>query len=208
MDLISLGKKRVLSVIDFQTLHTTEEYSNKYIAQLSPIRQKYPELQGTLSGKIYDDVSFFSKNMLFGRFTDESNVKPVVFPAVNEYLNEYIALMDRSIPNRDEKFMNEVKERQSAYDTYSAIKDPAVGLFEAYFGKEWSHSFVHDFLFSLSKTVVKQDLLTTTTTITNTNNNLNSNSANVNHNSKEYTQPVHNFRIDVNSGEVSIGKKI
>jgi hypothetical protein len=33
----------------------------------------------------------------------------------------------------------------------SAVKDPAVGLFDAYFGKEWSNTFVHDFLFSYSK---------------------------------------------------------
>ena len=42
VDLISLGKSRVLSVIDFQPLHPTEEYSSKYISHLSNIRAKYP----------------------------------------------------------------------------------------------------------------------------------------------------------------------
>ena len=55
VDLISLGKSRVLSVIDFQPLHPTEElfidfqplhpteeYSSKYISRLSHIRAKYP----------------------------------------------------------------------------------------------------------------------------------------------------------------------
>lgn len=46
MDLISLGKNRVLNVIDFQPLDTSIEYSNKYIAQLTNIRAKYPDLQG------------------------------------------------------------------------------------------------------------------------------------------------------------------
>ena len=86
IDLISLGKGRILSVIDFQPLHPTGEYSAKYISPLSKIRQKYPDLQGTLSGKIYDDTSFFSKNMLFGRFTDESKLTSVVKPAFSEYL--------------------------------------------------------------------------------------------------------------------------
>ena len=86
IDLISLGKGRILSVIDFQPLHPTGEYSAKYISPLTKIRQKYPDLQGTLSGKIYDDTSFFSKNMLFGRFTDESKLTSVVLPAFNEYL--------------------------------------------------------------------------------------------------------------------------
>ena len=42
IDLISLGKSRVLSVIDFQPLHPTEDYSEKYISHLTPIRAKYP----------------------------------------------------------------------------------------------------------------------------------------------------------------------
>jgi 15,16-dihydrobiliverdin:ferredoxin oxidoreductase len=93
VDLISLGTQRVLSVIDFQPLHPTPEYSSKFIDHLSPIRSKYPDLHGTLSGKIYDDTSFFSKQMLFGRFTDESKVEPVVLPAFNDYLSCYLDMV-------------------------------------------------------------------------------------------------------------------
>lgn len=153
VDLISLGLNRILSVIDFQPLHPTPEYSQKYIKQLSPIRSKYPDLHGTLSGKIYDDTSFFSSNMLFGRFTDETKVQPVVFPAFKEYLHSYVDLMSKAEPNKDAESMRIVKNRQQSYDVYSALKDPAVGLFDAYFGKEYSKSLVHDFLFQLSTDV-------------------------------------------------------
>ena len=150
VDLISLGKNRVLSVIDFQPLQPNKAYSEKYIDQLTEIRDKYPDLQGKLSGKIYDDTQFFSKNMLFGRFTDEAKIGPVVEPAFNDYLEKYLELMDNAKPNEDLESQKIVKARQAQYDQYSAEKDPAVGLFDAYFGKEWSHSYVHDFLFSLS----------------------------------------------------------
>lgn len=150
IDLISIGLNRVLCVIDFQPLHPTVEYSEKYISPLKQIRDKYPDLHGTLSGKIYDDVSFFSKQMLFGRWTDESKIIPVVVPACEEYLKAYIKLMDNAIPNNNPDNMKIVHERQRAYDVYQAVKDPAIGLFDAYFGKEWSKSFVHDFLFDLS----------------------------------------------------------
>jgi Ferredoxin-dependent bilin reductase len=43
-----------------------------------------------------------------------------------------------------------VLDRQTKYDVYSALKDPAVGLFDTYFGKEWSADFVHKFLFEHS----------------------------------------------------------
>lgn len=151
VDLISLGKGRVLSVVDFQPIHPTAEYADKYITPLESIRAKYPELQGNMSGKIYTDTSFFSKQMLFGRFKDESMVQPTVLPAYKEYLAAYLACMDSAIPDFSPEAMSRVQERQQAYDTYSALKDPAVGLFDAYFGKTWSHSFVHEFLFSLAQ---------------------------------------------------------
>lgn len=151
MDLISLGKNRLMNVIDFQPLHPTTEYSAKYIDHLSTIRSKYPDLHGVLSGKIYDDTSFFSKNMLFGRFPDDSKVNSVVLPAYREYLSEYVSLMDGATPNKEPQSLEIVQQRQKAYDCYSALKDPAVGLFDAYFGKAWSKKFVHDYLFQLSE---------------------------------------------------------
>lgn len=151
VDLISLGRKRVLSVIDMQPVLPTIEYSEKYISQLSPIRAKYPDLHGVLSGKIYDDTSFFSKNMLFGRFTDESKVKSVVQPAFSEYLQKYVSMMDQAVPDSSESAKKLVRSRQEEYDVYSAKKDPAVGLFDSYFGKQWSNDYVHKFLFEMSE---------------------------------------------------------
>lgn len=150
IDLISLGLQRVLNVMDFQPLHPTEEYSAKYIDHLKPIRDKYTDLQGKLSGKIYDDTQFFSKQMLFGRFQNEKEIKRQVYPAFSEYINAYVELSNNAAPNSDPHAMQIVQKRQQEYDVYSALKDPAVGLFDAYFGKDWSNAFIHEFLFELS----------------------------------------------------------
>jgi 15,16-dihydrobiliverdin:ferredoxin oxidoreductase len=61
IDLISLGKSRVLSVIDFQPLHPTEEYSEKYISHLSEIRNKYP---GIITYVFFNDLLLY---FLFGQ---------------------------------------------------------------------------------------------------------------------------------------------
>jgi hypothetical protein len=47
--------------------------------------------------------------------------------------------------------MQLVKNRQQSYDSYSAAKDPAVGIFGGYFGQEWAHEFIHNFLFELAE---------------------------------------------------------
>lgn len=95
-------------------------------------------------------LNFFSKQMLFGRFQNEKSIKKQVYPAFGEYINAYVEMSQNAVPNYDPHAMQIVKKRQQEYDTYSALKDPAVGLFDAYFGKEWSYSFIHEFLFELS----------------------------------------------------------
>jgi len=181
IDLISLGLNRVLCVIDFQPLYPTDEYSEKHILPLSSIRDNYPDLHGTMSGKFYDDTSFFSKQMLFGRFTDESKLSSVVLPAYKDYLSAYVNHMSKAIPNYEPSAMAAVEKRQREYDIFSAAKDPAVGLFDAYFGKEWSSSFVHDYLFDLSK-------------------------ASSNNSAASHSAPVHNFQIG-QDGAVVISNK-
>ena len=114
--------------------------------------------------------------MLFGRFSDESKLTDVVLPAFTEYLNEYVQLMSTAVPNKSEESMAIVKDRQTKYDQYSAIKDPAVGLFDAYFGKEWSNTFVHDFLFSFSSNPGHPAAIST---------------------------PVHNFKINMATGAIA-----
>ena len=100
-----------------------------------------------MSGKFYDDASFFSSQMLFGRFTNENLVDQVVLPGHRDYLDKYIKTVALAQPDASSNNVGVVMQRQTAYDTYSAAKDPAVGLFDAYFGKEWSHDFVYKFLF-------------------------------------------------------------
>jgi len=67
---------------------------------------------GTLSGKIYDDTSFFSKNMLFGRFTDESKIATLLTPAYEEYIDAYITLINNTPPDYSEEKQTYVKSRQ------------------------------------------------------------------------------------------------
>jgi 15,16-dihydrobiliverdin:ferredoxin oxidoreductase len=43
-----------------------------------------------------------------------------------------------------------VRQLQQDYNTYSAERDPAHGLFTSHFGKAWSDRFLHEFLFPIS----------------------------------------------------------
>jgi 15,16-dihydrobiliverdin:ferredoxin oxidoreductase len=102
-----------------------------------------------MSSKFYDETQFFSQQMLFARFDDENVVHDDLFPAFKSYVETHVDLVKSTTPNQSE--VKKVLERTQEYDTYSAERDPATGLFAAMYGAEWANDFVHDFLFSMSE---------------------------------------------------------
>jgi 15,16-dihydrobiliverdin:ferredoxin oxidoreductase len=150
IDLLAFNRKKYLAIVDFQPLYAEEdEHAAKYEHLLEPIKDQYEALKGRMSSKFYDETQFFSKQMLFARFEDEGVISKELFPAFQEYVKTHLQLLQNTEPDLGNA--KKVLERQKAYDTYSAERDPATGLFAAMFGNEWAQDFVHDFLFSMSE---------------------------------------------------------
>ena len=146
IDFLSFGKKKILVVLDFQPLFRTEEYLDKYIEPMEPIRNKYNELAQNLEMKFYDANQYFSKYLLFAK-TDAETVVNSLFPAYQEYIDLYWQLVDGAEPLTEETEIEKIVRAQKDYDQYSAERDPAHGLFSSYFGPEWSDNFLYNFLF-------------------------------------------------------------
>lgn len=152
IDLLSFNRKRYLAIVDFQPLHEEEDdHATTYEHILHPIKDKYDNLKGRMSSKFYDETQFFSKEMLFARFEDGKVVDEDLFPAFKSYVKTHLDLVRNTPPSTDMEDVQHVFDRQKAYDTYSADRDPAAGLFAAMFGKQWAEDFIYDFLFSLSE---------------------------------------------------------
>jgi 15,16-dihydrobiliverdin:ferredoxin oxidoreductase len=151
IDLLSFNRKKYLAIVDFQPLHEQENsHALAFEHRLEPIKERYESLKGRMSSKFYDETQFFSQQMLFARFENEGLICEELFPAFQEYVQTHLQLV-RESPVGCASQTQFVLERQKAYDTYSAERDPATGLFAAMFGKEWADGFVYDFLFSLSE---------------------------------------------------------
>lgn len=153
IDLLSFNRKKYLAIVDFQPIHTNEEdHSLPFEDRLEPIKEKYESLKGRMSSKFYDETQFFSQQMLFARFENEAVIYDDLFPAFCDYVQTHVDMVrDTPLPVDVSSEMQFVLERQQAYDTYSAERDPATGLFASMFGKEWADGFVYDFLFSLAE---------------------------------------------------------
>mmetsp|Transcript_22037 Transcript_22037/g.33651 ORF Transcript_22037/g.33651 Transcript_22037/m.33651 type:complete len:404 (+) Transcript_22037:167-1378(+) len=161
IDLLSFNRKRFLAIVDFQPLYDTSDVDRHSVSDkdlegmLQPIKAKYKSLQGQMSSKFYDETQFFSKQMLFARFENEDVVAEDLMPAFQEYVSTHVRMVQddssaKKKSNNADHNKKSVLERYSKYDTYSAVRDPATGLFAAMFGKEWADDFVYDFLFSRS----------------------------------------------------------
>jgi len=150
IDLLAFNRKKYLAIVDFQPLYDDEEeHATSFEHILKPIKEKYESLKGRMSSRFYDETKFFSQEMLFARFDDESIVNNDLAPAFQEYVKAHVDMVQNTVPEPIEA--NKVLQRQAAYDTYSAERDPATGLFAAMFGKDWAGDFVHNFLFSMSE---------------------------------------------------------
>jgi len=149
IDLLAFNRKKYLAIVDFQPLHQDEsKHDLEFSHLLEPIKESYDNLKGRMSSKFYDETQFFSDQMLFSRFDDESIIQNELFPAFQQYVQTHLDLIRQCDGKADAKA---VLDRQQAYDKYSAERDPATGLFTAMFGHEWAMGFVHDFLFSMSE---------------------------------------------------------
>jgi 15,16-dihydrobiliverdin:ferredoxin oxidoreductase len=152
IDLLSFNRKRYLAIVDFQPIHPEEGgHASAYEHVLRPIREGYDNLRGKMSSKFYDETQFFSREMLFARFEDGGIVGRDLLPAFKSYVEAHVGLVGGTAPLSDPRAAARVLERQAAYDTYSAERDPAAGLFASVFGRGWAEDFIHGFLFSLSE---------------------------------------------------------
>lgn len=151
IDLLAFNRKKYLAIVDFQPIHDEESlHAAEFEHRLKPIKESYKSLSGKMSSRFYDETKFFSQQMLFSRFEDESIVSKELFPAFKRYVSLHSKLIRETEPEPSFARRGFVLDRHKAYDTYSAERDPATGLFTAMFGQEWAETFVFDFLFSLS----------------------------------------------------------
>jgi len=146
LDLLSFGAKK-LCVIDIQPLPASRDHHHKLVQPLLAVRNKYPLFLGEKSDKIYSDDLFFSPAMLFGRFKDQNEVETTLFPVFKEYLDFYLNLVNECKPNHSEEAIARVLDGQRQYDQYNSERDPAIGLFNSYYGKEFAGRYVFEFLF-------------------------------------------------------------
>ncbi len=150
IDLLWFGiRKQLVAVLDFQPLVQEQAYFDRYFQGLKTLNSRFPELSRETNMRSFDPNRYFSPWLLFCKDGSGEAVKslPIAF---KEFLDCYWKLQKISSLDLSQIPAEEVKQLQIEYDVYSVDRDPAHGLFSSYFGKSWSHRFLHEFLFPAS----------------------------------------------------------
>ena len=150
LDLLWFGiKRKLVAVLDFQPLIQDKFYFDKYYQELDSLKNSFPEFNNQEKMNLYNPNKYFSPSILFckGGIKEAEVSLPIVFKSFLECYWDLEEKVGRNVLGLNS---NKIKQLHIEYDKYSAERDPAHALFTSFFGKEWSDSFLKEFLFPYS----------------------------------------------------------
>ncbi len=149
-DFVSLSSGHLIA-LDFQPVLKTDEKHTLYIwERLVPLFERWNKLL-PYGGSIPESAKqYFSPGFLWSRLPlgeeGDKLISEVIFPAFREYLDLYLEFVYQapkvSIPRSEVLLAG-----QTSYLKYRAEKDPARGMLNRFYGKEWTDEYIHKVLF-------------------------------------------------------------
>ncbi|CAE7713273.1 pebA [Symbiodinium sp. CCMP2456] len=155
VDVLSFNShKRQLFGVDWAPMLPESGHIEERIAPF--VRSIYDDFEAFRSapgGKVYgESPEFFSPYMFFSRPEGPEAISAgsELWRVFTRYFDAYRAVLSDS-PVVDEVRSVQAQERQDAYDTWHAERDPALKVFAKMFGEEWTEEFSGTVLFPGSR---------------------------------------------------------
>jgi phycoerythrobilin:ferredoxin oxidoreductase len=150
-DLVTLPGGHLIA-LDMQPLFRDDlGYQAKYSQPIMPIFETYQQHLPWGGDFPAEASAFFSPAFLWTRPKETEAVETHVFEAFKAYLQAYLDFVDRAEPVTDPQALDAIKQSQLRYLRYRAEKDPARGMFNRFYGSEWTEEYIHGFLFDLER---------------------------------------------------------
>jgi phycoerythrobilin:ferredoxin oxidoreductase len=150
-DLVTLPGGHLIA-LDMQPLFRDDPaYQAKYSEPIVPIFHNYQQHLPWGGDFPEEASSFFSPAFLWTRPQETSVVETHVFEAFKDYLKAYLDFVAQAEPIEDLQSLSNIKQAQLRYLRYRSEKDPARGMFQRFYGSEWTEAYIHGFLFDLEK---------------------------------------------------------
>jgi phycoerythrobilin:ferredoxin oxidoreductase len=150
-DLVTLPGGHLIA-LDMQPLFRDDRaYQTKYSDPILPIFHTHQQ-HLPWGGDFPEEARpFFSPAFLWTRPQETSAVETHVFAAFQDYLTAYLDFVAQAKSIEDPQALTEIKQAQLKYLRYRSEKDPARGMFQRFYGSEWTEEYIHGFLFDLER---------------------------------------------------------
>ncbi|NEP37692.1 MULTISPECIES: phycoerythrobilin:ferredoxin oxidoreductase [unclassified Moorena] len=150
-DLVTLPGGHLIA-LDMQPLFRDDPaYQARYTEPILPIFKAHQQ-HLPWGGEFPEEATpFFSPAFLWTRPKETEVVENRVFAAFKDYLTAYLDFVDQAELITDSQHLEAIKEAQLRYLGYRAEKDPARGMFQRFYGSEWTEEYIHGFLFDLER---------------------------------------------------------
>ncbi|NEO11790.1 MULTISPECIES: phycoerythrobilin:ferredoxin oxidoreductase [unclassified Moorena] len=156
-DLVTLPGGHLIA-LDMQPLFRDDPaYQARYTEPILPIFKAHQQHLPWGGDFPEEATPFFSPAFLWTRPKETEVVENRVFAAFKDYLTAYLDFVDQAELITDSQHLKAIKEAQLRYLGYRAEKDPARGMFQRFYGSEWTEEYIHGFLFDLERKLAKAE---------------------------------------------------
>jgi phycoerythrobilin:ferredoxin oxidoreductase len=159
-DLVTLPGGHLIA-IDMQPLFHDDAYKAKYAEPVMATFQKYQSVLPWGGDFPEEAKQFFSPVFLWTRPSPTQDVETHVYEAFNAYLAHYLRFVEQAEPVTDPDRLTAIREAHLRYLQYRAEKDPARGMFQRFYGEDWTEEYIHGFLFDLERKIAQGEFATT-----------------------------------------------
>lgn len=149
-DLVTLPGGHLIA-IDMQPLFQNAAYRAKYSDPILPMFESHRQHLEWGGDFPAEAEPFFSPAFLWTRPQETEVVQTRVFAAFKDYLKAYLRFVDHASLVSDPIRLQEIEAAQLRYLRYRAEKDPARGMFNRFYGSDWTEEYIHGFLFDLER---------------------------------------------------------
>ena len=144
-----LADRFLICVLDLHPLSQTSDYSERYLAPLKNVSEKYqwiPKAEGGRS-EVHEWAKAYDSGFSFYRWCDGEYL-PNVEEAFREYVRVFCGCIQKAELITDPAALaaNEQYMKQYRYDY--AYKDPGANPLKHHFGEVWGESYMSEFLFA------------------------------------------------------------
>lgn len=145
IEVVALGNRPRLAFMDFPSPGMGHSQRAKVAESLEPLRRRYTQLPRQADVPAWA-VRFSPGNFLFSRVIQESLPPEIFYRAFFDYLGEWVhftstqAIVSTGISSK-------VAQEIESYKQEHLEHSPGIPFLEKFFGKAWTHDFMHNFLY-------------------------------------------------------------